>query len=256
MTNTICSLTLTRPLIFFDTETTGTDKVKDRIIELSTCKISPEGTQEVKTARFNPGITIPLEATMVHGITNEDVKDKPPFSKYAQSISDYFKGSDIGGYNCIGFDVPILVEELLRAKAPLPFDESTKFVDAMRIFHLMEKRDLSAALKFYCGKDHDSAHSAEADVLASAEVLNAQVTRYGFKGDLTELHDFCNENTSIVDYDRKFTRNQDGEIIFNFGKNYGKKVSADPDYLNWMLSADFSNHTKYCIKKILSGDLA
>jgi DNA polymerase-3 subunit epsilon len=249
------NLTLQRPLIFFDTETTGVDRINDRIIELSVCKFFPDGHREVKTVRFNPTIHIPPEATMVHGIRDIDVADEPTFALKAASISAYFKGCDIGGFNSTGFDVPLLVEEILRSGAPLPFDEDTKFVDAMRIYHMMEKRDLTAAFKFYCDKDHTTAHSAEGDVFASAEVFNAQIEKYGLEANVDALHEICNQGNTLIDYERKFTRNEYGDIVFTFGKNQGKKATNDPGYLQWMLSGSFSQHTKLCINKILEGDL-
>jgi DNA polymerase-3 subunit epsilon len=249
------NLTLQRPLIFFDTETTGVDRINDRIIELSVCKFFPDGTKEVKTVRFNPTIPIPPEATMVHGIRDIDVADEPTFAQKAASISAYFKDSDIGGFNSTGFDVPIIVEEFLRAGVPLPFNDDTKFVDAMRIYHMMEKRDLTAAYKFYCQKDHDGAHGAEADTLASVEVFAAQIEKYGLEPNVESLHDICNQGNTIIDYERKFTRNEYGDIVLTFGKNIGKKALNDPSYLQWMLTGKFSHHTKLCINKILSGEL-
>ena len=251
----LSNLPLLRPLIFFDTETSGIDTAKDRIIEMSTTKFFPNGTREVKTHRFNPGMPIPPEASAVHGIRDIDVADEPTFAQKAVSISKFFQGCDIGGFNSTGFDVPIIVEEFLRAGAPLPFDEDTKFVDAMRIYHMMEKRDLTAAYKFYCGKDHDGAHGAEADTLASAEVFNAQIEKYALQSSVDSLDELCNKGNTIIDYERKFTRNEYGDIVFTFGKNIGKKASNDPSYLQWMLSGSFSLYTKLCINKILSGEL-
>jgi DNA polymerase-3 subunit epsilon len=251
----LSNLTLLRPLIFFDTETTGVDTSKDRIIELSTTKFFPDGKKEVKTKRFNPTIPIPPEASAVHGILDIDVADEPPFALSAGNISKYFIGCDVGGFNSTRFDVPILVEEFLRAGVALPFDEDTKFVDALKIYHMMEKRDLTAAYKFYCDKDHTGAHGAEADVHASAEVFNAQIKRYNLVTSLDALHELCNEGKVVIDYGGKFTRNQFGHIVFNFGKNIDKKALDDTDYLAWMLKNDFPLHTKLCIKKILSCEL-
>jgi len=251
----LSSLPLLRPLIFFDTETTGVDTVKDRIIELSTTKFFPDGSKEVKTRRFNPVIPIPPSATAIHGIRDIDVADEKPFASYADDISKYFHGCDIGGFNSTRFDIPLLVEELLRAGAALPFDEDTKFVDALAIYHKYEKRDLTAAYKFYCGKDHDGAHGAEADTLATVEVFNAQIQKYTLEPSVDSLHDICNQGNTIIDYGGKFTRNQYGDIVFTFGKNQGKRASDDPGYLEWMLKQDFSYHTKLCINKILSGEL-
>ena len=251
----LSNLPLLRPLIFFDTETTGVDTVKDRIIEMSTTKFFPDGTQEVKTHRFNPGIPIPPEASAVHGIRDIDVADEPTFASYAEAISLYFKGCDIGGFNSTKFDIPLLVEEFLRAKVDLPFDEDTKFIDALSIYHKYEKRDLSTAYMFYCGKDHTGAHGAEADTLASAEVFQAQLEKYGLEASIDSLHALCNNGNESIDYGRKFKRNEYGHIVFNFGKNKNKRAIDDPGYLDWMLKGEFSRHTKYCINKILSGEL-
>lgn len=251
----LSSLALLRPLIFFDTETTGVDIVKDRIIEMSTTKYFPDGTQEVRTHRFNPGIPIPPEATAVHGIRDIDVADEPSFKSYAEDISKYFQGCDIGGFNINRFDIPLLVEELLRSGASLPFDEDTKFIDALSIYHKFEKRDLTAAYMFYCGKDLTGAHGAQADTLASAEVFNAQIEKYALQPSVDSLHELCNDGNSTIDYSRKFKRNEYGDIVFNFGKNINRRAIDDPGYLEWMLKQDFSYHTKLCINKILSGVL-
>jgi DNA polymerase III subunit epsilon len=251
----LSNLPLLRPLIFFDTETTGVDTVKDRIIEMSTTKFFPNGTQEVKTHRFNPGIPIPPEASAVHGIRDIDVADEPTFASYADDISRYFQGCDIGGFNSTRFDIPLLVEEFLRAKVELPFNEDTKFIDALSIYHKYERRDLTAAYKFYCGKDHTNAHGAEADTLASAEVFNAQIEKYGLEPSMASLDALCNEGNITVDYSRKFVRNEYGDIVFTFGQYKGERVLDHIGFLQWMLPRDFPLHTKHCINKILSGEM-
>lgn len=167
-------LKLNKPLAFFDLETTGVMVNKDRIVEIAIAKANVDGTIEVKTRRVNPGIPIPLEASLVHGIYDDDVKDEPQFKQVAKSLSGFLEGCDLAGFNSNRFDVPMLVEEFYRNE--IDFDmKNRKLIDAQRIFHLMEPRNLTAAFKFYCGKDLIGAHGAEADVLATLEVLNAQV---------------------------------------------------------------------------------
>lgn len=245
---------LERPLVFFDIESTGTDIVKDRIVELCLIKYMPDASKETKLMRFNPGRPIPAEATAVHGITDADVANEPPFTSKAQEIKDYISDCDLGGYNIQRFDVPMLVEELLRAGVSDPIASDVRFVDSFRIFAMMEKRDLTSALQFYCGKTLEKAHTAEADTIASAEVLNGQVERYGFKGDIASLSELSSDG-ELLDYDRKFARNDHGQIIFTFGANKGKKVLDNPGMLQWMLDKDFSEHTKYIARKIMKGEL-
>ena len=252
----ISNVKLECPIIFFDLETTGLSVTNDRIVEISATKFFPDGTSKIKTRRFNPTIPIPAEATAVHGISDEDIKDTPDFLKFAKSISDFFTGCDVGGYNCIRYDIPLLVEEFLRAGAPLPFDQNTRVVDAQKLFHHFEKRDLTAAYKFYCNKNHEGAHGAEKDVQASAEVFNAQIERYGIENNIEAIHALCNENKSTIDYDNKFTRNADGNIVFNFGDLRGQPVHSEPKFLKWMLKHDFTSHTKHCINQILEGKLS
>ena len=170
-------LNLKNPIIFLDLETTGIDIVKDRIVELSLVKVMPDGTKEVKTRRINPGMPIPEAATAIHGITDDDVKDCPRFEQVAKSLAAYIKGSDLGGYNSNRFDIPMLAEEFLRAGVDIDL-KKRKFVDVQTIFHKKEQRTLSAAYKFYCDSDLEGAHSAEADTLATYEVLQAQLDRY------------------------------------------------------------------------------
>jgi len=248
------NINLSRPLIFFDAETTGIDKVNDRIIELCTIKYFPNGESETKTQLFNPTIPIPKSASDIHGITDEDVKNKPTFADKAKELSKYFQNCDLAGYNIISFDVPIIVEEFLRAGVSLPFDDATKYLDALKIFYDNEKRDLTSAYKFYCKKDLAGAHSAEVDVLATIEVLNGQIDRYELDNSVDALHDICNDS-EIIDYERKFVRNEDGDIVFTFGKHKGMCVEYEKDYLEWMLKSDFANYTKLVIRKIITGEM-
>jgi DNA polymerase-3 subunit epsilon len=245
-----------RPVVFFDTETTGVDRVNDRIIELSIVKFFPNGNSEINTQRFNPTIPIPEAASIVHGISDDDVKNKPTFAAKANEIFHFFNGCDVAGYNIIDFDLPIIVEEFLRAKSPLPFNQNTKYLDALKIFYMHEKRDLTSAYKFYCGMElGEDAHSAEADTLATVDVLNSQIEKYKLSHSINELHDICNEGNEIIDYERKFKRDEIGSIVFTFGKNKNKRACDNMDYLHWMLSADFSNYTKLIIRKIINGEI-
>lgn len=171
------NLNLKKPIVFFDLETTGIDLSRDRIVEISLVKILPNGDQELKTRRINPEMPIPPEATAIHGITDEDVKDAPRFKEVAKSLAQYIEGCDLGGYNSNKFDIPMLVEEFLRADVDVDL-KKRKFIDVQNIFHKMEQRTLIAAYKFYCGKDLENAHSAEADIMATYEVLQAQLDRY------------------------------------------------------------------------------
>jgi DNA polymerase-3 subunit epsilon len=248
-------LQLSRPLIFFDVETTGTNKTSDRIIEIAAIKYFPNGETEEINQRINPQISIPAEASSIHGITNEDVADKPSFGSYSDFLYNFILGSDLAGYNIMDFDVPLLAEEFIRAGAGVPFDENTKYIDSLKIFFKNEKRDLEAAYKFYCNKSLKGAHAAIVDCRATNEILLAQVSRYGLQESINELHKLCNEANSLLDFDRKFVRNTNGEIVFNFGKNKNKKVLDERDYLVWMLGQDFTKHTKLTIRKIISGEL-
>ncbi len=251
-------LQLTNPLIFFDIESTGTDTRRDRIVELSTIKITLDGNQETITQRFNPGIPIPEGATAIHGIKDEDVRNEPSFSAKAQEIYDYFLDCDLAGYNIVNFDIRMLAEELLRAGVDLPFNNETKIIDAMVIFKNKEKRDLAAAYKLYCDKELINAHQAEADTLAAMEVLEGQIKKYGLDADLEHLAEMSkyDKNSMALDYASKFVRNTDGDIVFNFGKDHkGKKVLEELGMLQWMLDKDFELHTLYIARQILEGKL-
>ena len=247
-------LTLKRPIVFFDLETTGTDPAKDRIVELAFVKILPDGKRETNTKRINPGIPIPAEVTAIHGISDEDVKNAPLFKQVAHGLYDWMKGCDMGGYNSSKFDLPLLAEEFLRCGINVDFTER-HMVDVQQIFFKMEARTLAAALKFYCGKDLENAHSAEADILATIEVLDAQLEKYeGIGHDVPTLHNFTH-NDEYVDYARRIVM-KDGHPVFNFGKHKGRKVedifTAEPQYYDWMMQADFSLHTKQKISEILN----
>lgn len=240
-------LHLKRPLVVFDLETTGTSVNVDRIVEFSFIKVMPEGTETIKTLRFNPGIPIPLEVSLIHGIYDDDVKDAPLFKLKAKELAEEFMGCDFAGFNSNKFDFPLLVEEFLRAG--VEFDvENRKFVDAQRIFHMMEQRTLTAAYKFYCNKELINAHSAEADTIATLEVLKAQIERYeNLENDVDFLHNFTKQDKN-VDLAGRIIYNIDGIPVFNFGKHKGKLVQdvfkTDFGYYDWMMNGDFAEDTK------------
>jgi DNA polymerase-3 subunit epsilon len=247
-------LTLKRPIIFFDIESTGTDHAKDRIVELALIKILPDGKRDKYVKRVNPGIPIPAEVTLIHGISDEDIKDCPPFKKIAHDLYEWMRGCDLGGYNSSKFDLPLLAEEFLRAGVNVDFTER-HMVDVQQIFFKMEARTLSAAYAFYCNKELTNAHSAEADIEATIEVLDAQLERYTNIGhEVPVLHSFTH-NEEYVDYARRIVL-KDGQPVFNFGKHKGRKVeeifTAEPQYYDWMMQADFALHTKQKISEILN----
>ncbi|HAA21037.1 MAG TPA: DNA polymerase III subunit epsilon [Cytophagales bacterium] len=258
-------LHLKNPLAFFDLETTGTNIVNDRIVEYSFLKVMPNGEIIRNTGRVNPERKIPKESSMIHGIYDEDVKDEPTFKQVAKSLIQFLEGADLAGFNILKFDVPVLVEEFLRVE--MDFDVSQrKMVDAQKIFFMMEKRTLSAAYKFYCGKDLTDAHSAEADTQATYEVLESQIERYldqpvldmmGKKvgtivNDMGKLHDITSSNT--VDFAGRLVYNHQGEEIFNFGKHKGTRVTEvfqkEPAYYDWMMRGDFPRDTKRKLTEI------
>lgn len=249
---------LERPLAVFDIEATGTNPRADRIIELSLIKLlPPRGTREIHTFLINPGIPIPSEAIAIHGITNEQVSGAPTFKDIAPKILDLLKDCDLAGYNVIRFDIPMLIEEFLRAG--IPFDlASRRVIDAQRIFHKREPRDLKAALAFYCNELFLDGHRAEDDALATVRVLEGQLERYhDLPTTMDELAKYCDlRDPNWVDRDGKL-RWVDGEIAINFGKKKGEKVSMlvrnDPGFLKWMLRGDFASDTKAIVSKIMEG---
>ena len=217
------NLNLKRPIIFFDLETTGVDTSRDRIVEISMVKVMPDGEEIVKTRRINPEMHIPAEATEVHHITDEDVKDCPTFKQIAKSLYQFMEGCDFGGFNSNRFDLPMLVEEFLRVGVDVDF-KKRKFIDVQNIFHQMEQRTLVAAYKFYCDKDLTEAHSAEADTLATYEVLKAQLERYNnLENDVEALAKFSSRGET-ADYAGRIGYNDKGEEIFTFGKYKGRTV--------------------------------
>ncbi len=262
-------LKLTKPLAFFDLETTGVNVGKDKIIEICIFRLTPDGItnkEDVLTMRINPGIPIPLQSTLIHGITDEDVKDMPLFKDVAGNIAAFLNNCDLAGYNSNKFDIPLLVEEFLRAG--IDFDiKGRRLVDVQNIFHKMEPRTLFAAFKFYCNKTLKNAHSAEADTLATYHILKAQLDKYqnvpyeDRKGnetfpvinDIQALHNFSfvNNNVDLVGH---IVFDEDNIEVFNFGKYKGKKVEdvfiKEPSYYDWMMKADFPLYTKKVITLI------
>lgn len=246
-------LKIKNPLIFIDLETTGLDVVNDRIVEMAALKLMPNGDRELKTRRINPTIPIPAEATAVHGITNDDVKDEPTFKEIAKSLAKFMEGCDLAGFNSNRFDFPLLAEEFLRADVDFDF-RKRKFIDVQTIFHKMEKRTLEAAYKFYCSKDLDDAHTAEADTLATFEVLMAQLDRYPeLENDINFLSEFSTHNQN-ADFAGRIIYDENGVEVFNFGKHKGKPVEAvlekEPNYYAWMMNGDFPLYTKKVLTNI------
>ncbi len=252
-------LNLKSPLCFFDLEATGTNIISDRIIEIAVIKLMPGGEVIRKANVLNPTIPIPAETTAIHGLTDEDVKDKPTFKAVAKEYAKFFEGADLAGFAILKFDLPLLVEEFLRAD--VEFDYTRKLViDAQKIFHLMEKRTLSAAYKFYLGKTFENSHTAEADTEASMEVLLAQVARYEnmdvtdtlnrkigeIKNDVDVLHAIT--SAQQVDLSGRMIFNSKGQEVFNFGKHKNRVVSdvfrQEPAYYDWIMNGEFALDTK------------
>lgn len=246
-------LNLRNPLVFFDLETTGINIVKDRIVEISYVKVFPNGDEEIKTRRINPGMPIPPESTAIHGITDDDVKDCPTFKEIAKSLASHIEGCDLAGYNSNRFDIPMLAEEFIRAGVDIDLNRR-KFIDVQTIFHKMEQRTLSAAYKFYCNKSLENAHSAEADTIATYEVLKAQLDRYPeLKNDVAFLSDYSSFSNN-VDFAGRMIYNDKGEEVINFGKYKGRLVTEvlklDPGYYSWIMNGDFPLNTKKMLTEI------
>lgn len=247
-------LNLKNPLIFFDLETTGINISKDKIVEISLLKVYPNGKEEIKTRLINPEMPIPAESTAIHGITDEDVKDSPTFKQVAKSLVEILEGCDLAGFNSSRFDVPMLSEEFLRAG--IDFDMSKrKFIDVQIIFHRKEPRTLEAAYKYYCNKDLDNAHSAEADTKATYEVLKQQLVKYpDLVNDVNVLSKEYSSFNDNVDFAGRMIYDANGVELFNFGKHKGRPVSQvlmdEPGYYAWMMDGDFPLNTKQALTKI------
>ena len=248
------NLNLANCIVFFDLETTGVNISKDRIVEISVLKVHPNGKEEQRTIRVNPEMPIPKEASEVHGIYDEDVKECPTFKEIAKELARFMEGCDLGGYNSNRFDVPLLAEEFLRVG--VDFDmRKRKFVDVQTIFHKMEQRTLSAAYRFYCDKCLEDAHSAAADTTATYEVLKAQLERYGDKleNNIEFLSKFSTQNNT-VDFAGFIVYNEKGEEVFNFGKNKGvpveKVLKEQPGYFSWIINSEFPLYTTKVLTEI------
>lgn len=247
-------LKLQKPIVFFDLETTGVNAIHDRIVEISYIKVFPDGNEESKTLRINPERHIPELSSAIHGIYDEDVKDCPTFKQVARDIAAIFVNSDIAGFNSNYFDVPMLVEEMLRAG--IDFDiTKCRLIDVQNIYHKLEQRTLSAAYKFYCGKNLEEAHSAQADTRATYEVLKAQLDKYPDKlnNDVQFLSSFSKMNDN-VDFAGRIIYNDKHIPVFNFGKYKGQSVedvlARDPGYYGWMMQGDFPQNTKQVLTKL------
>ncbi len=252
ITNYKMELKLNRPICFFDLETTGVDVSKDRIVEIAIFKVFPNGNKESKSWLVNPTIPIPIQVTEIHGITNEKVINEPTFFELSSQVYNMIKDSDLCGFNSDRFDIPLLVEELLRAG--IDFDMKNRVsVDVQTIFHKKEERTLSAAYKFYCGKSLENAHSAEADTMATYEILKGQLERYpDLENDMKALSEYTSRKKS-VDFAGFISLNNNGKEIFSFGKHKGSLVEDvlenEPGYFGWIQNADFPLYTK----KVLTG---
>lgn len=247
-------LHITKPLAFIDLETTGVNIGSDRIVEIAIIKILPDGSKSIKRKIIKPEMAIPKASTDVHGITDEMVKDAPTFAQVARELKQMLDGCDLAGYNSNRFDIPLLVEEFLRAD--VDFDmKGRRMVDVQNVFHKMEQRTLSAAYKFYCNKTLEGAHSAEADASATHEVLLAQLEKYPELGNTIESINKTIGEEVIVDFARRFVMDN-GVEVFNFGKYKGKSVAevlkAEPQYYDWMMRGDFPQHTKQKLTEIFT----
>lgn len=246
-------LNLNKPICFFDLETTGVNITTDRIVEISVLKVFPNGNEERKTWRVNPEIPIPKEVTAIHGISDDDVADKPIFKELAKEVYNMIKDSDLGGFNSNRFDIPLLAEEMLRAE--VDFDmKNRQAIDVQTIFHKMEQRTLSAAYKFYCDKNLEDAHSAEADTNATYEVLKAQIAKYDELENNTKFLAEFSSRKKFADFAGFIVYNKKGEECFSFGKHKGKLVTEvlekEPGYFGWVLNADFPLYTKKVLTNI------
>ncbi|WP_421920230.1 exonuclease domain-containing protein [Marinifilum sp.] len=247
------NLNLKNPIAFIDLETTGINVAKDRIVEICIVKVSPNGDEDVKTYRVNPEMPIPAHASAVHGIKDEDVKDEPTFKELGKIITKYLEGCDLAGYNSNRFDFPLLAEEFLRAD--IDFDmRKRKFVDVQTIFHKMEQRTLTAAYRFYCNKELEGAHGAEADTKATYEVLKSQLDKYdSLENDIDFLAKFSSQNKN-ADFAGFIIIDEKGVERFNFGKNKGKTVEEvleqQPGYYGWVMNSDFPLYTKKILTEI------
>lgn len=251
-------LQLKKPLAFIDIEATGSNVTTDRIVEIAMIKHLPDGNKSVKRKLINPETTIPANIIDIHGITNEMVKDAPTFKQAAHEIKQFLDGCDLACYNAYRLDIPLMMEEFLRAG--IDFDvKNRKLVDVQKIFHQMEQRTLSAAYKFYCNKTLDGAHGAEVDAAATAEILSAQLERYPQLGNTIDSVIKAIGEEQIIDFARRFGYNDKGEEVFNFGKHKGKTVAevlkSEPQYYDWMMKGEFPMYTKQKLTEIYTRNM-
>lgn len=250
---------LNKPIVIFDIETTGLDIINDRIIDISLIKISPDNSREEKNYRVNPQIKISKESFKIHGISDEDVASLNSFKFYSKEIFNFIKGCNLGGFNILKFDLPILIEEFLRCDIELTLDK-IKIIDSLRLYHLMEKRDLRSAYKFYCNKTLENAHNSYADTSATLEIIEKQLEKYNnlnvidnkgnilgkISNDIESIGEIIDSN--IVDISGRIIKNHQNNEIFNFGKYKNQEVAEvfrkNPEYYHWIMKSDFPNHTK------------
>lgn len=251
-------LQLKRPIAFIDLETTGVSLSSDRIVEIAIIKLMPDDSRQVKRKLINPQMAIPKASSDIHGITDEMVKDAPAFKLVANEVKVFIEGCDLGGYNSNRFDIPILMEEFLRVGIEIDLSKR-KMIDVQHIFYTMEPRTLSAAYKFFCDKELEGAHSAEVDISATIDVFMAQIKKYQNLGNSVESILGVIGEDKIVDYARRFSFDEKGVEVFNFGKHKGRAVvdvlKAEPQYYDWMMRGDFPLHTKQKLTEILNRTL-
>ena len=252
------SLQLIRPIVFIDLETTGVNLSTDRIVEVAMIKILTDGSRQIKRKLINPEMPIPAQSTDIHGISDAMVKDAPTFKQASNELKQFIENCDLGGYNSNRFDIPILMEEFLRSGMDVDLG-TRRMIDVQHIFYTMEPRTLSAAYKYYCQKELTDAHSAEADVTATIDVLLSQIVRYPQLGSSVDSILQTIGEEKIVDYARRFLFDEKGVEIFNFGKHKGRPVvdvlKAEPQYYDWMMRGDFPLHTKQKLTEILNRTL-
>ena len=246
----------TKPIVFFDLETTGISVATDRIVQIAIIKRNTNGEEEEKTVMINPLMPIPKGASDVHGITDDMVKDSPTFKSISKSLYEFIKGCDFGGYNILGFDIPLLVEEFIRAGIEVDFNDSN-YIDVMNIYKKLYPRTLSACYKQYTGVELENSHDAMVDTKATVEIFNKMlvVEKEVIPNDFIELCKFSMYSEHIVDFAGKFTRNEANLICYNFGKNKGKPVSTDLGMLDWIIQKDFTKDTKAWALKLKKGEV-
>lgn len=246
-------LKLKRPLVFIDLETTGINVSNDRIVEISALKVNPNGIEQWLTTLVNPGIPIPQKVTAIHGISDSDVAEAPSFREIAKTLTSFLEGCDLAGFNAMKFDIPVLAEEFLRANVDFNF-RKRKYIDVQVIFHKKEQRTLEAAVRFYCKRELEDAHSAKADTAATYEVLKAQLDTYtDLENDVDKLAEFSSFNNN-VDFAGRIILDESGVETFNFGKHKGRRVDEvfreEPSYYSWMMNGDFPLYTKKILTEI------